>query len=424
MKQFPLNTVQLTPAEAKGVINQHQIKNIEVHGNSLRAVFKRQNRTYKQTLYVGLTSLEIVSVISKLDGWRKLSPAELELAFANYKRNNTKVPLTINDLIENYTKNHYPTLAPATVKSYKGHFKRISLAIGEKNILEINSNDVFKFRNEQLSTLAWKTVNETIRLLDTLLQNAVDNGDLVKSPINLRRMKIKQGHGDSTITEKLFTIEDLNKIQNSISINPMIALIILFNCCAGLRFSELMGLSWEDIDLEKRIITIRRARVDGKYKTLKVRGVESRQVDILDPALWMLNEMKKRFYELSPQQTIKTLGADYKQIKQENVRFVLLCMDTQTSYQNEQKFRKDFYHFLKVINVSKTKPNHCRHTFTSLACNEGANQTYISKQLGHASVLTAEKHYLKWNKSPNKVERDSASQKINSIFERFTTAQG
>ncbi|MGI2219488.1 hypothetical protein ACRN94_21300, partial [Shewanella baltica] len=63
----------------------------------------------------------------------------------------------------------------------------------------------------------------------------------------------------------------------------------------------------------------------------------------------------------------------------------------------------------------------CHYT---LAFNEGANQTYISKQLGHASVLTTEKHYLKWNKSPNKVERDRASQKINSIFERFTTAQG
>jgi len=83
----------------------------------------------------------------------------------------------------------------------------------------------------------------------------------------------------------------------------------------GVRVSKLISIGWDDIDLDRGIVRIKRANVKGYYKVPKTRGF-GREVELLQPAIDAINEQKANSY-LIPAIEIRVTQEDNRTVSTE-----------------------------------------------------------------------------------------------------------
>jgi integrase len=137
----------------------------------------------------------------------------------------------------------------------------------------------------QLAHLNRKTVSNVLTLLVSMLNLAVDLGWLEKAP-RVRKPKVRINNSDYRY---LRTDDEIRRFL--IAAEPEGEAVVVLYVTAiytGMRAGELAGLLWEDVDFERRFITVQRS-FDGPTKPDDVR-----YVPILDPLLPVLRSWRLR----------------------------------------------------------------------------------------------------------------------------------
>lgn len=133
----------------------------------------------------------------------------------------------------------------------------------------------------------------------------------------------------------------------------------------GLRRGELLGLKWEDIDLQNGVIHVRRqvARVDGEVKELPLKTKNSyRNISISQDAVAMLTEMEA--HRSSDYVFPSSTGGP---ISPDSVNNML-------------------HRVLKRAGLPSIRFHDLRHTFATLALQNGVDIKTVSGMLGHFSA--------------------------------------
>jgi len=175
---------------------------------------------------------------------------------------------SLNEQIERYLKTK-AGLADSTRENYKyyyGHVIKESV-IGKTKIVDIRKSDVLLFYNtlteQGLSVGTIKIIHKIIR---PALQLACDDNVIVKNPADgctkeyTEDMEKKYALSFEEEKEFLDRIEMRPRMKRY---RPMYAILLK----TGLRISEAIGLTWDDVDMEKREI-----RVDHQVQYRKVQG--------------------------------------------------------------------------------------------------------------------------------------------------------
>lgn len=151
--------------------------------------------------------------------------------------------------------------------------------------------------------------------------------------------------------------------------------LIAFGFGTGLRTSELIALRWEDLDAEREIVRIRRARVRGQIKEPKTRaGI--RDVELSRDALGALREQWK---------------------KSNNSEEIFHDPKTGNPWKSDQPLRKRVWiPALKRAGVEYREQYQMRHTYASNQLTSGANPLWVAKQLGHSDWGMIRKVYGRW----------------------------
>lgn len=148
------------------------------------------------------------------------------------------------------------------------------------------------------------------------------------------------------------TIDELNKLANTHCENPRMKEAALFSALTGLRKSDILNLTWKNVEL-----------IDG------VHAIRFRQQKTKEPETLFLSE-----------QTYKLLGDPGD--PQEKV-FKRLKLD---SYHI-----RHIYRWLGEAGISKRITFHCfRHTYATLQIASGTDIYTVSKLLGHQDVKTTQ----------------------------------
>jgi integrase len=155
-------------------------------------------------------------------------------------------------------------------------------SFGTMNLLGIDvaQIDLFTVRLD----LHRKTIANVLTLLVTMLNMAVDLGWLERAP-RVRKPKIR-GNSDFRY---LRTEDEIRRFL--VAAEPEGEVASTFYTTAvytGMRAGELAGLLWDDVDFERRFITVQRS-FDGPTKSDDVR-----YVPILDPLLPILRNWRLR----------------------------------------------------------------------------------------------------------------------------------
>jgi integrase len=137
---------------------------------------------------------------------------------------------------------------------------QITPALGKLSLSKIESIHVDEFLSRALTSgrrdgkggLSPQTVNHLYGFLTTALKRAVDLGLIARNPCD-RVKPPKVPRGERPVLTEAETLRLLETASSTTSFLP-----VLLAVTTGLRRSELFGLKWEDVDLERGTLMVRR----------------------------------------------------------------------------------------------------------------------------------------------------------------------
>lgn len=241
---------------------------------------------------------------------------------------------------------------PSEIKNKKTYLRSCLLPFfGKKRLDEISSLDIEEFKALQLKRLKPKTINGQVGTLAKCLKTAIEWGELEKMPV-IRPLRCDPSEFD------YLSEEEAQKLLEA-SFEPYKTGILLA-LHTGMRLGELMALSWEKIDFEKKQITIKdnfSAGVLGSTKGNKIRYIPMTK-DLYDHLLLM-----------SPKTGFVLKGPD-------GLRFRPECSRTSIhTICDKAKLRQIGWHKL-------------RHTFASRLAEKGVAVMTIKELMGHSDIRT------------------------------------
>lgn len=196
------------------------------------------------------------------------------------------------DVLDEWWAVHEPTLAYNTTKSYKPAVQRARDYFEGWHIKDIRPVDVNIFLLDFIEEnhAAQKTARTQLMVVNLIGKYAVSRGYIDD---NLAR-DISVPRGLEHHPREIASDDDIKRIRYSTECTfGMFAYWVLYT---GLRRSELLALRWEDVDIEKRVINIRRTMycVNSSPK-IKVPKTEAgtRQVPLMDALLKRIEKKGK-----------------------------------------------------------------------------------------------------------------------------------
>jgi len=290
-----------------------------------------------------------------LDGTFKLSQEDTVKTFAEY----SEIYIT------------HTSVKPSTLADYKYMLaKHIIPVFGNKAVDSITRLDVKNFLRQKLKNgLTVSTVDHLRACLSNVFETALDNEEIEHNPVSkLGRIATRgQLAHKSKVVPTFLTREELAKLLATfLKHAPEHYPLALLLARTGVRIGEAIALQWNDIDFERAVITISRAKSRSIIDTPK--SGKSRDVD-------MSNQL------LSALMTRKSEAKD---------RWVFPGTKTDTLDVSAWR-RRIFVKILELSGLKKIRVHDLRHTYASLMLEQGQPLIYIQRQLGHHSIqITAD----------------------------------
>lgn len=278
------------------------------------------------------------------------------------------VPVWFDCWLSDYTGN----LSDNTVKKYRSmtetHIKPAFQSVKLKNLTPIM---IQKFINEKSKTLSPKTIHDLHGILHSGLQTAVDIEYIAKNPSSSTKLPVK----DKNVIHAL-SKEDIKNFFLATYSSPYRS-IFLAALYTGMRQSELIGLSWNRVDMEKGTILIDRQlqRLDRQYKFTPPKHNKTRTISIGQTGIDLLREVRQ-------QQLENRMRAGSAWSNPDDLVFTNEIGKNFVHSTVQHNFSK----IAKAINRPDATMHTLRHTFAINAIQSGVDYKTLSEFLGHVSV--------------------------------------
>ena len=160
---------------------------------------------------------------------------------------------TVEDWFDFWIGNIVSDLAPNTIRNYRERYEHnIRPVIGKLKITDVKPMHCKLVFNRMNETYAGGTIRQTYITMGTMFRAAVDNDILTRHPMDgVKYTKPVKAADDI----KYFTVDEQNAFLEAAKCSHnyhQFALILE----TGLRVGEVIGLTWDCIDWEKRTLTV------------------------------------------------------------------------------------------------------------------------------------------------------------------------
>lgn len=259
------------------------------------------------------------------------------------------------------------TNANNMIKNYvEPYFKNMKLNDVNISIYQNFINTISKF-DKKPNTIKkiYHVTNATLRECYRLREISENIPDFTKKP---KKQKVKNND--------IYSVDEIKLILDKCKDKHMLNIPINLFVFAGMRFGEIAGLCWEDIDFENNTLNINHNLIydSGKFymRSTKTDG-GIRSVIVPDHVMSLLKEEKIN------QNLLKLQGL----IKNE---YNVVCLNTQYRYLSIAGFRQCYKIFLKNIGLRFIRPHNLRHAHVTMLMLGGVDMKTISERVGHTSI--------------------------------------
>ena len=290
---------------------------------------------------------------------------------------------TVEQWLDEWLSTYCKDLKPMTISGYKSKVEtRIKPYIGKSQLTALNNVQIQKYYNllqdgdKDHKPLSAKSIQNVHGILHKALDQAVVAGILATNPADhVKLPKVKKPD------LKPLMDEDVTRFLEAIK-GDLFERLFIVDLFSGLRQSELIGLQWDDIDLENGLITVCRQiqRLYGEDKEEKFIFLEETK------------NGKHRTAAIAPS-IVKVLKAQrVQQIEWQLAAGPLWNNEHNLVFTNEigenLNHRIIYAHFksiVKSLGLESTRFHDLRHSYAVNALQAGDSIKAVQEQLGHYS---------------------------------------
>lgn len=295
---------------------------------------------------------------------------QVEEKMAEHRRNrasNQTTEMTLTELFATWKQRLSFRLKESTLANYSMKMqKHLIPYFAEKSLSEITSEEIYAFIRKKLeSGLSNRYVSDIITLLKSLFRYAVKKFHIANP---MEEVEFKR---EKTPEIRLLDADEETRLGRFLAENPSRTAMGIILCKAtGLRIGELCALTWNDIDFEKRILTVKHTiqRIQTKN------GLKKTKLIITEPK----SESSKRSIPI-PEFLLEFL----KNYQGKATEFVLSGTEKPVEPRTMQN------RFAKILKNAKLPSMHfhaLRHMFATKCIKLGFDMKTLSELLGHSGI--------------------------------------
>lgn len=344
----------------------------------------------------------VVTINGKRKDFYGKTKADCLRKYKDFLQNNTpdefkKTPMTVSEVATRAIESRRGQIKPTTYDFYLYAIKRLNKGkIGALQIHSVTLYDVQEYINSLADKCSLSTIKSQRVILTIAYSYAEDNGLVEKNFMSKVRLPneaniVKEAKEPVFLTtdERKLLESEANRLNTNKSHNGRVgaptygitAKAIVFLLHTGLRMGELIGLLWEDVDMDKRFLHIKH-------------NVPTTRNEITTP--------KRK----SSIRTIPLDGVAYDIISElsdnKNGRHVFHTKSGNMINRNDTD--RTLKTMLKRAGIEKKPTLHdLRHTYASELIRNGVDMKTVSVVLGHSDISTTMNIYV--HKSDDDLEK-------------------
>lgn len=305
--------------------------------------------------------------------------------------------MSVEKFILDFLEKHKINISITTYNNYKRVCEKYIIPLlGDMKLCDVRPIHIQNYVDDLVGLLSSKTIKIHLNILNLSFKRAYRLKLIKENPVQFVEIpKAKK------FKNEIYTPEDL-KILLEKCRGTSLELPIHIASGLGLRVSEILGLTWNNIDFNEFAVTVDKitARNEGKV-VLKEPKTESsiRTISAPKEIIFMLKQLKK-----------ERLAA---KLRGEKSHRELIFYDKNLEPIAPDVISKKFKYFLEINNLKHIRFHDLRHSHVTMLIDAKVPIKVISERVGHSSVNTTLNIY---SHALKEMDQEASDKISNALF--------
>jgi integrase len=341
------------------------------------SLYQREKSWYYDFMYRGQRYRSCIGPVSKTIAKEIMAKKRAEAVEGRYELPSKKPSPRLDEFAKEYFAYYQSNRRPQSVQRHKTAYRALQHTFGHQRLADISPLDIERYkRQRQRVGVSGVTINRELAFLKNVFSKAIEWGKATDNPVK----KVRLYREDNARTRFLSEEEEASLLA---CCSPQLKPLVVSALHTGFRASELIFLTWQDIDFRRGVVTVQA----GYAKNGESRSVPMNQV---------LTAIMK---------AVKLQGAEGERV---------FCSRQGTPYRS---FRTAFERAVRKAGIQDFTFHDLRHTFASRLVMLGVDLPTVKELLGHKDItMTMRYAHL------SAAHKQAAVKKLEKVPPIFTTA--
>lgn len=280
---------------------------------------------------------------------------------------------------------------PSTLEGYRGYLNsHILPRFKDYRLIDITVYELEKFYNDLRKTksrnkdsegnyklLSESTVRHQHSLLCIMLNTAVRWDFINFNPC----LKLTKAPKVTRPEMKFYDEDEITELFKHLEYENLTFKVAIYTLLlGGMRRGECLGLCWQDVDFENKVIHIKSNLLNVHGKGVYVDSPKTkrskRTISLPDICFTLFKELKEKQEALESMHLSDWIDTDY------------VFKNEVGNYYNPERLSRNWKSFLKKHNLRVIRLHDLRHTCATYLLSHNTPIATVSKKLGHSNIYT------------------------------------